>query len=162
MSSLNLTHLTKGLLWILLALIFVMAATAETVTASNPETITTEAEETDFQKRIREEQQQLLAKDVPQMDNMAEQVAKGLVFCLAIFFLGVSIMKRRNKSDAKSDIQIVSRQALSSKSALIVVEIEGKRLLLAESTEQLSLLGNMDEGFKSVSLVVTPEERQVA
>lgn len=140
----TLRHFTRCLVWLLAV---VLLALSTDFALAEEQTATVAPQETAFQQRIRAEQEQLLAKDVPQVDSLAGQLANGLTFCAAVFFLGLALAKRfrKKQGDNGSNIQIISRQALSSKSALIVVEVEGKRLLLAESTEQLSLLGNMDE-----------------
>jgi flagellar protein FliO/FliZ len=78
-------------------------------------------------------------------------LAKTLFFLfLIIALLGVSlwflrrlIQQRMQKSDASRSIQILEKRVLSPKTMLYLVEVEGKKVLIAESQLEVRRLENL-------------------
>jgi|GEM_PF-3416426 len=71
------------------------------------------------------------------------------VFLFAAFLLTATYLIRRlgrakwNKESLSADIQILERRSLSPKSALYLVEVKGKQILIGETAENLSHLAEI-------------------
>lgn len=69
----------------------------------------------------------------------------GIIVCLALAaFIFKRLMKKRlNMQNEANAIKIIERRALSPKSALFLVEIEGKKFVISESSAGVHLIGDL-------------------
>lgn len=70
------------------------------------------------------------------------RVVQGLFICAAVFFIGIHLYRkyvlREQGAITKRQIKIIERTAITPKTALVLVEFEGKKLILAVGSEQVS------------------------
>lgn len=88
---------------------------------------------------------------MPERDVFGE--LSHMLFMLGIVFivlLGLSwaskrfLARRMQSLHADSNIQVLETRPLSMKSTLYIIEVEGKRLLVGESSTEVRLLGKLD------------------
>lgn len=78
---------------------------------------------------------------------------KGLGVCLAVLLIGAWIVKKTGLAKPRTGsgrIKILERCPLSTKSSIVLLEIEGKSILVAVGPEQVTLLseGGKDSRFE--------------
>lgn len=70
------------------------------------------------------------------------RVVQGLFICAAVFFIGIHLYRkyvlREQGAITKRQIKVIERTAITPKTALVLVEFEGKKLILAVGSEQVS------------------------
>lgn len=90
----------------------------------------------------------LVGSETVQVKSLGGELLKGTLYCIAIFLFGASLYKRyldKQQNTAGNGIEIVSRRALGSRTALLVVRAEGRRFFLSQSGEEVHLLTALDE-----------------
>ncbi len=98
--------------------------------------------------------------------NMVFKMLKGLALCLGIFFVGVAVLKRINPKAAvvhNERIKLCSRLAITPKTQVFLVEVDGQRVLLSVGQEQMALqnLGEQTvSAGKTVALALDSKEPQ--
>lgn len=88
---------------------------------------------------------------------------EGLGYCLAVFFLGIYLYKRfvlRQSGPIKRHMQIVERLQLTTKSSLVLVEIEGRKVVLSVGSERTSFLP--DALIEGDALIHSQEEASLS
>lgn len=90
-----------------------------------------------------------LASSIPNFALLAGDLAKTLIFCAAGLLVILSAVKRfqAKRENIPSPIEIIARKTMGARSALLLVSVEGKRFLLAQSAESLKLLAKLDESL---------------
>lgn len=68
-----------------------------------------------------------------------------LLLWVTVWFLRNMIQKRLQKGSGAQSIQVLERRVLSPKSMLYLVEVEGKRILVAESQVEVRRLTEIQE-----------------
>lgn len=89
------------------------------------------------------------------------KVGQGLVFCIGALLLGVGVYKKFVLKDGPKGsrrIIIKERTVLGPKSALILVEVDGKEMLLSTGSESANLIRVID---KESSLPYFSEEQDL-
>lgn len=81
----------------------------------------------------------------PASDRNSEsgRASKGFLYVLGILLLAFALYKKfsgKRGAHALVDIEVLARKAVSPKHALLIVTVEGERLLLAQGTETLSFV----------------------
>lgn len=98
-----------------------------------------------------------LGQDTISFGNTAAQMAKGFFMVLGLLIVGVSAVKRfrggSSEGNAAETIKIISKKSLSQRSQLMIVEVDRKRLLMAQTGDTLSLVTEL-------SSAATAEESQ--
>ncbi|MCB0337285.1 MAG: FliO/MopB family protein, partial [Bdellovibrionales bacterium] len=76
------------------------------------------------------------------MGSLALKMGKGLVLCVGVLLIGLSIAKRMrpDRFTQESRVRIRERVALTPKVSLLIVEIDGKEQLLTVGSDQVSVL----------------------
>lgn len=64
---------------------------------------------------------------------------------LCAFGLRAKLGNGLGRAKTEDQIKVLSRKSLSPKHALLIVEVSGEQLLLAQTSEQLTLLTKLDE-----------------
>lgn len=75
--------------------------------------------------------------------DLTSRASKGFIYLIGVLLLGVTLAKKFNRKQSsvnQCEIEILAKRALSPKHALVMVEVEGERLLLAQSAENLSFI----------------------
>jgi flagellar biosynthetic protein FliO len=73
----------------------------------------------------------------------AGKAFQGLALCLGVFLIAVGIVRRFRRPGAAAagrSVRIIERLPLSPKTALVVVEFGGERILLSQGSEQITCL----------------------
>ncbi len=105
--------------------------------------------------------------EVPGLASLAGNITKGLLYCVGVFLVIVSLFKRfgPDRISLPLEVEILGRKNLSPKTALLVVQVEGRRLLLASTPDDIKLISELDEPFANssrthkASLTLGAEER---
>ena len=91
----------------------------------------------------------------------------GLLFCVGIFGAGVHVVKRYGNPMARSSkrrITVLERVALTPKTSLVLVSVDGKEILLAAGPDRAQLISaaaNQDKDFEaSLDRYVLPDEKE--
>ena len=106
-----------------------------------------------------------VGKDVPSTESLFGQVLKGLLYCVAALFLGVSLYSKfgPNKQASQSPIKILARQQLSPKSSLFYIELDDQKFLIGSTADNLSLIseiGQKDTFNASLESFLEAEEQK--
>lgn len=90
--------------------------------------------------------------------------AKGLGFCIAVLLIGLGIAKKfgRTLPPAKRRCKILERTNLTGKTALFVIEYEGKKLLCAAGPDRVSVLSGDKENFTDSLELACVEELKIS
>lgn len=70
----------------------------------------------------------------------------GLALCCGVFFVMLYVLKRCDRARVgfgSRSMKVVERLPLSSKTALLIVEVEGRKQLLGLGTENITFLGSL-------------------
>lgn len=93
------------------------------------------------------EEQIKVGSDVPELKLLSQKTAYGfsVVLLTICIFFGIykKLFERNLKKNAPELINIISRKAVSSKNALLVVEVMGSKYLLAQSSERLEMISEI-------------------
>ena len=76
----------------------------------------------------------------------AFSMAKGLLLVLGVFFIGVYFFKRFNGVTAtgqKRRMRVLERIPISSKAALVLVEVGGQEVLVSVGSDRVSVIGDL-------------------
>lgn len=77
------------------------------------------------------------------------RVVKGLLYCIAGVVILCSAYKRffptSNKGAGSNSITVLARRELSSRSSLFIVEAEGRRFLLAQGADPVTVIASIDD-----------------
>lgn len=77
---------------------------------------------------------------------------QGLAFCLGVFFIGIHIYRKyyyRMKPLNENHMRILEKLALSNKSMLYLVEIEGKKIIVGAGADKLTMVAADEFGLTS-------------
>ena len=77
------------------------------------------------------------------LQGIGLSMGKSLLFCLGIFLIGIAIYRRFSPRTAISDsrrIRIVERASLSHRTALALIEVDGRRVLISSGQDCVSFL----------------------
>jgi len=83
------------------------------------------------------------------------RLMKGLLLCLGVFAIGIYIAKRLGLKPAVAGgkkIRILDRAALTPRSSLVLVEAEGKSVLVAVGSEHVALLEVKDAAMLGAAI----------
>ncbi|MCB0360820.1 MAG: flagellar biosynthetic protein FliO [Bdellovibrionales bacterium] len=87
-----------------------------------------------------------VGSEVTQTSSLIGSITKGLLYTIGALLLGLAAFKKFRSpiETATSKIQVISRRALSPKSALFVISVEGQTLLIGSTEQQLSLITRLE------------------
>jgi hypothetical protein len=95
--------------------------------------------------------------------EMVVRGATGLALCLAVFAIGVFLMKRTSSKvqGTKREMIIKERVSISAKTNAVLVDIRGTTYLMVSGSESVSItqLPPSDSAMKKDELSVVPTER---
>ena len=101
-----------------------------------------------------------------QLETLGERSAKTGIFVLGVLLVGLSLIKRYQKKEGSTSesITILSRKIVAPRAALLIVTVEGRKLLLSQSGEELRLVTDLtptvqDRTFAEILSEVAEEER---
>ena len=72
-------------------------------------------------------------------------VTFGVLFLLLMFGGWKKLVDKQSKVATENKIEIISKRAVSQKTALLIAAVDGRRFLIAQGAEQLTLLSELDE-----------------
>lgn len=84
------------------------------------------------------------------LPSAAEQfsaVGRGLAYCLVIGLVGYAIVQKLKKNSALPDssgINIISKKVIGPRTILLVAEVAGKRFFLSQTSDDVTLLAELD------------------
>lgn len=84
-----------------------------------------------------------VGKEVFNLSESANSVARSGLTFLAVLLFGFGVWRKieqRRNPQKISPIQVLSRTPVGPRAVLLIVEVEGKRLLLSQTPDQLSLV----------------------
>lgn len=84
---------------------------------------------------------------LPSASEQLSAIGRGLAYCLVIGLVGYAIVQKLKKNSNLPDasgINIISRKAIGPRTILLVAEIADKRFFLAQTTDNVSLLAELD------------------
>lgn len=93
------------------------------------------------------------SREEPVISSSAYSMIKGLMLCLGILFVGVHFMKRmtphRPGARGQRRLAVVERLPISSRSAIVLLEVDGKPVLASVGSEQVQFFaaGQAAAGF---------------
>lgn len=89
---------------------------------------------------------------------------QGLGYCLIAFFVGIHLYRKyvlKQSGPSKRHMRVIERLPLSSKSSLLMVEVDGRRVLMALGSERASFLTEpLIEGDAMAGLAVAPGQEE--
>lgn len=97
------------------------------------------------------------SKPETSMTDTAFQAGKGLAICLAILFIGAAAYKRLNpnivNTRREQRMKVIDRLSLGSRSAVLLIEIDGRQALVGVAPDSVSIQpwgdGAIRESFES-------------
>lgn len=101
-------------------------------------------------------------KQANAIQTAAEKMAKGLALTVGGLLAAAKLVKHFSKKDSGLDanrIQILSRKALGPRSEVVLVSVDGVKLLLSSTAEETHLLSELNQ-FDA--LPVPAEDKEVA
>ncbi len=107
--------------------------------------------------------------EVPTVSGM--RVVQGLGMCLAVFFLGIFVLKKLRGDTgvcSQRTMRVIERLSIAPKQNLLLVDVDGARVLLAVGPERTELLreyyseGGISKDFDSEAERVGAHEPLVA
>jgi len=167
------------LVLIIFSLVTSNVAVAEelvTATASEAESFTEQAKEGEH-SGIAQIKRSLLEARSPSVEQKAEfqnwrseaevdmkeksfSVFKGLILCLGVFSIIVYFMKRMNRGHiggSESRIKVIEKIQVASKTSLILVELDGKPMLMSLGNDRVSVLNS---GNPPVNIAVNEQKAE--
>lgn len=118
------------------------------------------------EQSLNETRQSLIGGELPPLRAKAQEAFQILLYIGAAVLIAASLWKRsleRKRNSAPGGIEILAQKNLGPRTTLLVVEAEGQRFLLARSTDDITLVSQIDppqpfEASFSKSLgVIEPE-----
>jgi flagellar biogenesis protein FliO len=88
--------------------------------------------------------------ETPERPPVASRMFQGLALCLGVFFIGSWVVKRYGPQAGTATnrrIRVVERTTLTPKTALCLIEVDGKQVLLATGSDLVQVL--MKDGVVS-------------
>ena len=110
--------------------------------------LTTKAEEVPKENAVALEEKIAVGENVPSVKSTIAQVAKGLLFTLGSFLIGVSIYNRllgRKSKSTTSLIREVDRARVSQQGELLLFEVQGERVLLSRAKDEINFLCKLNQ-----------------
>ena len=87
--------------------------------------------------------------------------AQGLIYIAAVFILGTAVAKKLRKAKgivADELISIKAQRSIGPRLALLLIEVKGRSLLIAQSAEQLGLIADLGPGSPNRLSELDPAE----
>lgn len=91
----------------------------------------------------------IIPEESKESSSSIMRLFQGLAFCLGVFFIGLHVYKKyiyKGALPTKRSMRVLERLSLGSKSSLILVEIESKKVLVAVGAEKLTVLESNELG----------------
>lgn len=87
--------------------------------------------------------------------SLTSKTTKGFVYTAIFFLLALSLYRKYGtRSDAglkQGAIQVLARKQIGSRTALLMIQAEERKFLLAQNGDQLALLSDLSFGFEELS-----------
>jgi flagellar biogenesis protein FliO len=99
-------------------------------------------------------QQSVIGSSALSFGDASSRVFKGLAYTVCALGLTLSLLKfinGRHNVSSPLTIDIVARRSLSSRISLVVVEIDGRRLLISQGTEDARLITELESDLEALS-----------
>lgn len=137
-------HMALQLLVVLLLSPLAFAQEASEATANSAmDTKVARAGEIAAERGHEGSRQRALAEREDPVAGSGMSVLRGLGLCLAVFLIGVALYKRVGKGQGAGGgrrLRIVERLPLTQRTALVMAEVDGARVLLSVGTERVNVL----------------------
>lgn len=93
-------------------------------------------------------EQDAVGQAVPDFNSAARSTTKSFMFVISVLLIGLAAFKKFSRKNAESNgqdaIELVAKRSLGSRSFLLVAKIEGRKFLLAQNGDDVSLLSELD------------------
>ncbi len=133
--------------WVILPMLFAAAAWAQPVASPSPDPM---LDAIGQRMAGGQEASRVMAeadRNIPSLGGWLLRLVGALVFTLAVLYGALALLKRflgRGGATASPHIRVLAKSFLSNKSAVYLVEIAGKILVVGESPGGLALLSSFD------------------
>lgn len=90
-----------------------------------------------------------IGAETANLSNLSERAARGFLYALGLLLALLAVHKklRRGNSPAPGTaIEVIARKSVTPKHSLVVVRVEGQRMLLGLCAESMQLLSKLPEG----------------
>ena len=140
-------------LWIVLAAALLVGSTSYAegggiapIPGISPETVT--AHESTFQERMelavqnkRAAQAETKIKDETPLTSNSLRMFSGLALCVGLFLIGAWFFRRasgRGNTVNLKSMRIIERMSVTSKTSLLLIEVEGRRVMVSAGPDKVS------------------------
>lgn len=122
--------------------------------------------------KLEEKQSAEEPKETSIQESAVSSVSKKSIYFIALLMIGFSLFKKfslkQTQQEEKEHIDVISRKALSSRSSLMIVQVENQKLLLAQNGDDVSFLTELSsieslpaEVFSAIAEEHSPLPRKV-
>lgn len=97
----------------------------------------------------------VVGQNVSQFSELASKTMKGLLYCIGVLFLGAGLYRRfglPSHGQMSNSIEILSQKIIAPKMNLLLVRVEGQKMLLATTPTEVRLL------LQDAGAVALPEQ----
>src|SRR5262249_37558244 len=87
----------------------------------------------------------IVGQDLSSLGETAGSTAKSAMYFFAILLCGLGLWKHflQKKGGTESSMRVISRTSVGPRAALVLAEVEGRRFLLSQSPDRLSLISEL-------------------
>lgn len=100
---------------------------------------------------VQAEAQAAVGSAVPRFSEMAKKTARGSLYVFGGLLAMLALVRRfkgaENTKTAQA-ITLLARRSMGNRSSLLLVQVEGRKLLLAQSADSISLLTPLEPAFE--------------
>lgn len=108
---------------------------------------------------VESQQALVVGQNVAQFSELASKTMKGLLYCIGVLFLGAGLYRRfglQRHGQVSNPIEILSQRIIAPRMNLLLVRVEGQKMLLATTPTDVRLLSS--EGFEDSANMTLPEQ----
>ena len=90
----------------------------------------------------------IIGSSVPKTSDFIQKGTKGIIYCLGLLILAYGLKRKMHGKTAHekdNPITVLARKSLGQRCSLVLVDVDGKRLLLSHSFDCLSLISELDD-----------------
>ncbi len=98
------------------------------------------------------------------VETSGVKMVKGLAFCVGVFMIGIAVtqrMRSRAPRACGSGMRIIERLPLTQKTALLLIEHDGKQIMLAVGSEHVTFQPSAPSAQEGALELVCQEEQEM-